>query len=1311
MPDVGVLNLQIHDNSEAAVSGLESLVTALERIRNAVSAGLKLSSIATGMKNIGKTVDDYIHGSTITKIGQLADELSKLKGLGNLNIKINGGSSVESIRDAVAAAQTSVNATNAGFDEMENRGFGAKEAIDAMADSVRGMSDATRKLDFSKFDVDNLPKGMLGATVREAEQQWGQYKQQVIDADQIVNRVEKSTNAIIPYTENLENTWERICEREREAARIAKEQYAKMAEEAMRKAQELNGQMATKYRSFPSRTLEDYYFGMRYGRTDAGTDYKRVQQNDLMSRWLHGEGTQKEQNYAFKTMAQEFGMTVDEVRAKVEALKEMEREVLGVVPASGASESIKETGRFAERITAAFERLKDVAKSAFGALKGNVLQLHGSLQRMFPTLSGLMKRFNSMVKMRAIRYLIRQIAAGFREGVENVYYYSKAIGGSFAPAMNEAAASLKYMKNSIGAAVAPLIQSLVPVLKTVVNWFVTAVNWINQFFALLRGQDTWTRALVTDTDAFEDKTKAAGAAAKEMKDLLADFDELNIIQSASGGGGGGSSSSVAEDYENMFEEVNKYDEKIRSLVDFVNSNLESAAHFAELAGAAILGWKVSQAFAGLIGTLGSLVAGGAALVISWSLTEMFDRQYVKTGETGWLVADLLTNAVGATLAGRIVGKVLGGGAGLITAGIELVVSGAISVGIAMSQDKNADADLLQSIGLAKAAIGEALTAAGFWVVTGSAAGGIAGAALGAAMFTLVAGVTIVAAQLEDAHEAARKAFAKTGEGGIDLDTYFAALQDELNRYTEGHPLVISAFSKAEGVRTDLAEAFGTISSLSAIVRGDGKLTMEEAQEFHNAWETVFSSFDRLQEIAFDTLFANLDEALMSSNNLIRQNARETRISLLMVNEQMTEAAAEMQVEMESLAAKIGNGSATQEEILRYFDLLDQMYQATNTTSQRFDEIISEGKRIDFKDEAGLKTYFQRVKELQDEQNAIIDEDLRAGLRELEDVRGQSRMLLAAGRIDQTTYKFWNDTFDKVEYTIRSTAAQRKADVKEVVRKSYAGVLEQAFAGLNGEDLKKPDGSIDMLRAFEYAGTYIKPIIDSAKEAGLDVGKEFVEMFNQNAAEMIMGIQHSPVVDLIQRYLTDDLDIEEILPSRPFAETISSMAEELKNTLDFGEREPVTAPTIDTTEFDSSLTTMAKNTHDYVTYINSLLSSINAAQPIGAYLPGGTPVRVPQLKASGGFVRSGDLVMANENGNFEMMGRMGNQPVVANNQQIVSGITQGVSQANGGVESRLNTIEGLLQQVLRKEFVARAVPTSDWGAHQAKSAEKYSLVTG
>lgn len=60
------------------------------------------------------------------------------------------------------------------------------------------------------------------------------------------------------------------------------------------------------------------------------------------------------------------------------------------------------------------------------------------------------------------------------------------------------------------------------------------------------------------------------------------------------------------------------------------------------------------------------------------------------------------------------------------------------------------------------------------------------------------------------------------------------------------------------------------------------------------------------------------------------------------------------------------------------------------------------------------------------------------------------------------------------------------------------------------------------------------------------------------------------------------------------------------------------------------------------------------------------------KAEGGFVDSGEIYMARENGMSEYVGRIGHKTAVANNDQIVDGISKGVANAiisTGGLNSR------------------------------------------
>ena len=321
---------------------------------------------------------------------------------------------------------------------------------------------------------------------------------------------------------------------------------------------------------------------------------------------------------------------------------------------------------------------------------GDFRNLGAGIKDMFPTLAGLIKRFKSMAIMRAMRYIIRQISAGFREGVENVYHYSKAVGTDIAPAMDQGATALQQMKNSIGAAVAPAIQALVPLLQTVVNGFITLINYVNQFFALMRGQSTWTRALPEQAEAFEKSTKSAKDSSKAMKDLLADWDELNIIQSQGNSGSGSGTGKTDKEYSQMFEEVSEYNNEIRSLVENIKEQFGDVWSLAKRIAMAVLGWKFSRAFSGILGILGGLIGSAVTIGLVFDISTLFTKQFLDTGNPGWLIGDILTTLAGGVLAKKILSKVLGGTLAKIALPLTFMVSATASI-IALVKDTDVSA--------------------------------------------------------------------------------------------------------------------------------------------------------------------------------------------------------------------------------------------------------------------------------------------------------------------------------------------------------------------------------------------------------------------------------------------------------------------------------------------------------------------------------------------------------------------------------------------------------------------------------------------
>lgn len=194
------------------------------------------------------------------------------------------------------------------------------------------------------------------------------------------------------------------------------------------------------------------------------------------------------------------------------------------------------------------------AASAFSEMRSKISLSNTALG----TLVNSVKR---IAFYRLIRAGIKMATEGVNTGIENLYRWSDAMNGSFAASMDTgASASLKF-KNSIGAMLGPAIEAVIPLLVQLANIAIQAANAINQFISVLFGRSTWTRAKDVTTSAY----KALGGAGKKAKEaddaikgLLADWDELNIIQQESskkgsgGSGGGGGGGIGAED---MFEQV------------------------------------------------------------------------------------------------------------------------------------------------------------------------------------------------------------------------------------------------------------------------------------------------------------------------------------------------------------------------------------------------------------------------------------------------------------------------------------------------------------------------------------------------------------------------------------------------------------------------------------------------------------------------------------------------------------------------------------------------------------------------------------
>ncbi len=293
-----------------------------------------------------------------------------------------------------------------------------------------------------------------------------------------------------------------------------------------------------------------------------------------------------------------------------------------------ATTGIREVHKNIDNATGSAERFKNALTAVGGAGK-NVLQT------IIPSgLRNIISQFGRLMKMKVMRTIISNLLKGFSEGLQNVYYWAKATGDGFANSMDTITTSLNYAKNSIGAAFSTLLNQIAPIIDSIIDWLVQGINYVNMFFAVLSGSDTYTRAKKV---AVEYGNAAAGAiggatgAAKELKAELSTlaFDELNQLQEqATGGGGsggGGGAGGTGSNYADMFEKAQVEQNWLTKTAGWLRDNFADVLDYVKAIGAGILAWKVTNAFSNVLNaltggkwtmtrTLGiSLMVGGAVL--------------------------------------------------------------------------------------------------------------------------------------------------------------------------------------------------------------------------------------------------------------------------------------------------------------------------------------------------------------------------------------------------------------------------------------------------------------------------------------------------------------------------------------------------------------------------------------------------------------------------------------------------------------------------------------------------------------------------
>lgn len=207
--------------------------------------------------------------------------------------------------------------------------------------------------------------------------------------------------------------------------------------------------------------------------------------------------------------------------------------------------------------------------------------------------------------------------------------------GDMARTLNSPANQLRILKAQVEQAARALGNVFIPLLNAVLPYLIAAAKAVRVFanaLASLFGfkmPEVDYSGISAGASAAEDMSDGLGSSAKNAKklnELLADWDELNIIASENNSGGSGSGAGVdtggfdfdLPEYDFLAglveSNVNQIMETLKPALDWIEQHTQAVLDIITLVGIGFAAWKIDKTLTGGIGSVIKFVLGAALAV-------------------------------------------------------------------------------------------------------------------------------------------------------------------------------------------------------------------------------------------------------------------------------------------------------------------------------------------------------------------------------------------------------------------------------------------------------------------------------------------------------------------------------------------------------------------------------------------------------------------------------------------------------------------------------------------------------------------------
>ena len=610
--DITSLSVEISAESQGAELNIDKLTTAISKLRTKGSIGKVCSSLDTLTKSISalKSASSGMDG--LSRINDFMDRISNVnlsesaKGIRSVASALTRISSVDLKGLNLSGLKGKMNSLQNGLSPLSKVDASGLRSVSSALNSIAKIPDFSSKLDSKTLD------------------DFATSCKKITDAlDPLASKIETVGNSFAKLPSNIQKV---IA-----ATDGATKASSKSAKSYLSLSNQLNGFMRAAAKLVSLKAIATYL------------------------------GNAAEKFNSYYEAANLFGVSMKGLTGEASTFINKMETLLGIDPTEAMNNMATIQGlttSFGMASDKAYVLSKNLTQLGYDLASLKNIPVAESFTKIQAAISGELEPIRRLgVDISNARLQQELLNLGYSQSVSTLSQADKAVlryiaimkqttdaQGDFARTLSSPANMIRILQaqlNSLARAVGSL---LYPALKSILPPLIAAVELVKELvtgIASLMGVkvefpdfSSASDAVGGVTDAMDNTTKATGKAAKAFKNYIMGFDELNVIQKDNGSSGGsgsgaGAAGNILGDVDlSGYDMFKQYNEEFAKQIDGIKEKIRGMLPIIGAVTAALALWKLTTFIIDLvdaikkIGILKGMVAGGILIGIGFFL--MFD---------------------------------------------------------------------------------------------------------------------------------------------------------------------------------------------------------------------------------------------------------------------------------------------------------------------------------------------------------------------------------------------------------------------------------------------------------------------------------------------------------------------------------------------------------------------------------------------------------------------------------------------------------------------------------------------------------------